>query len=66
MNEYAGVPRPIEPPSALAPHWNWNRAIPQPGPWGWISRAGSISDGCTPTDWSGHDELSPTLSLERC
>ena len=31
MNEYTAVPRPIEPPSALAPHWNWNRAIPQPG-----------------------------------
>ena len=31
MNEHAVKPRPIDPPSALVPHWNWNRAIPQPG-----------------------------------
>ena len=31
MNEHAVSSRPIDPPSALAPHWNWNRAIPQPG-----------------------------------
>jgi Xaa-Pro aminopeptidase len=31
MNEHAVKSHPIEAPSALAPHWNWNRAIPQPG-----------------------------------
>ena len=31
MNEHALKSHPIEAPSALAPHWNWNRAIPQPG-----------------------------------
>ena len=31
MNEHAVKSRPIDPPSALAPHWNWNWAIPQPG-----------------------------------
>jgi hypothetical protein len=66
MNEYAVVPRPIEPPSALAPDWNWTGPSRNLATWAWISRVGSISNGCTPTDWSGRDELSPPLRLERC
>ena len=31
MNEHAVQSHPIEAPSALAPNWNWNWAIPQPG-----------------------------------
>jgi Xaa-Pro aminopeptidase len=32
MNKNIVIPNEIEPPAAeLAPHWNWNRAIPQPG-----------------------------------
>jgi hypothetical protein len=66
MNELAIKPRTIDPPSALVPHWNWNRAIPQPRHMGSISKAESISDGCTPIGWSGPDERWPTPSWERC
>ncbi len=32
MNKNVAIPTEIEPPpTSLAPHWNWNRAIPQPG-----------------------------------
>ena len=32
MNKNVVIPTEIEaPPTNLAPHWNWNRAIPQPG-----------------------------------
>jgi Xaa-Pro aminopeptidase len=32
MNKNIVIPGEIEPPPAdLSPHWNWNRAIPQPG-----------------------------------
>jgi Xaa-Pro dipeptidase len=32
MNKNVVIPTEVEPPpTSLAPHWNWNRAIPQPG-----------------------------------